>query len=95
MKSGKWRIGILILVTHCVSLSLLLMSWAADPSGSAAQTAAPPPKVFDDGTPWVAVDQEAALKRAREVPRAGDRGFRRIAGPTARQLGNKARRWMT
>ncbi len=28
----------------------------------------PPPKIFPDGTPWKAVDQEAAIKRAHEVP---------------------------
>ena len=28
----------------------------------------PPPKVFPDGTPWIPVDQVAALERAHKVP---------------------------
>jgi octaheme c-type cytochrome (tetrathionate reductase family) len=28
----------------------------------------PPPKTFEDGSPWVAVDQQAALERAKQVP---------------------------
>jgi len=66
MKRGK--LLLICLVFACISLGLLFFAWAANPPAKEPKLPAPPPKLFEDGTPWKAVDQEAALEHAREVP---------------------------
>lgn len=48
---------------------IVLPGWGADaPKKEPPPLPKPPAKVFEDGTPWHAVDQEEALRRALEVP---------------------------
>lgn len=63
----NWMPGLALLA---LSVAFVLHGVAAEGDKKPAPEAAPPPpaKVFEDGTPWKAVDQEAALARARQVP---------------------------
>ncbi len=53
-----------------LSAFILLAALASAPDPAKVAEAPPPPpkKVFEDGSPWKAVDQEAAMERARQVP---------------------------
>jgi octaheme c-type cytochrome (tetrathionate reductase family) len=52
-----------------VSGHIVLTGWGADaPKKEPPPLPKPPAKVFEDGTPWKAVDQEDAMQRAHEVP---------------------------
>ena len=60
---------LLLLISLALVGGLFLLAWAAEaPKPSVPSPPKPPAKVFEDGTPWKAVDQEEALKRAHEVP---------------------------
>jgi octaheme c-type cytochrome (tetrathionate reductase family) len=63
----KRKLFILVLTVILVFGFMWMLSLAADAPKKAAPKPPPPPaKVFEDGTPWVAVDQEAALERAHQ-----------------------------
>ena len=56
-----------------LSLALVLAVYRPAPAADQPKLPSPPPKVFEDGTPWKAVDQEEAVKRAHEqVEPAGE-----------------------
>lgn len=66
MRSGKTLLGSLFIV---VAGCFVMLGWAADaPKKEPPALPKPPPRVFEDGAPWKAVDQEKAIKRASEVP---------------------------
>ena len=67
MKNKIITLLILFTMTLCV-LAASLGTAAETKTAPPPKLPPPPPKVFEDGTPWVAVDQEEALKRALEVP---------------------------
>ncbi len=68
MRKKRLR-GFLLFLAAGVAAVFVLVHSDPSLSGSAKKKGPPPPPapVFPDGTPWKAVDQEEALKRAREV----------------------------
>ena len=61
-----------IILFSILCIAVMTISLAAVVGGKEAkktpQPPPPPPKTFEDGGPWVAVDQAAALERAHTVP---------------------------
>ena len=65
----NWKKSFLIsILVIAVGGSFMALGWSATATDAKKKPGPPPPppKVFLDGTPWEAVDQVAALKRAHE-----------------------------
>ncbi len=65
----RTHLMILIGLSLLVCTAMLLPGWSAEAPKTPAPKGPPaaPQKVFEDGTPWKAVDQEAAIKKAHET----------------------------
>ena len=84
------RTPFILAVVLTLLASVMVLGWAASPAKKKKGPPPPPPKVFTDGSPWIAVDQKAAMEFAHETPELVVEVMDESPSDRRKRLGDKA-----